>query len=381
MKDYGRGVNTPIQPSTTFRQDDPRNITDEFTTGLHGPLYQRFGHPNYEDLCVRLSKMEAGEHACLFASGIAATFALFFSQMSVGDHMVVSSRIYGGTRGQIAMLADKFKWKVSVVDITDHDAVRKACKKNTKIVFAEGLSNPEIIRSDVAALAKICHSRNREILLCIDNTFTPLVLQPLLLGADVVMHSLTKYVNGRSDAMGGALVGTKEFIDALTHPTLGEAPLIGAVLHPPVAQEMAERFYHIEYRVLEASKRASKLRALFHGVGLRVHHHPGSSVLSVEFLTEEYGVNFVNAIARREVDDPLLGAQPLGVSAVSLGSAHTYLWCTTRARVENKMKKWPLLPFSPVPYGFVRVAVGYSGDFTTQFAQFKEVLNELGYPN
>ena len=88
------------------------------------------------------------------------------------------------------------------------------------------------------------HSKKRNILLVIDNTFTPLILRPLLLGADVVMHSLTKYVNGNSDAMGGALVGKKEFLSALAHPSHGEVPLIGGVLHPPVAQEMANRFVY-----------------------------------------------------------------------------------------------------------------------------------------
>lgn len=398
MKDYSKGVNTPIYPSTTFGISDPYEMAKWFAKEIPEgmSLYGRFGHQNYKDLCVRLSRMEGGESAAVFGSGMAATFLLFFSTLSIGDHIVVSSRIYGGTRGQLAMLAAKLRLKVSVVDMADLPAVERACRKKTKLLFAESISNPEVVVTDIAGLHRICHSKKRNILLAIDNTFGPLIVRPLLLGADVVMHSLTKFVNGMSKAMGGALVGTKTFIDALLHPTRGEAPLIGAVLHPPVAQEMAENFYHIKYRVREASERAMKIAGLFARAGLRTHYplieqrplgvlngmgfEMGGGVLAIAFPTEDDGVRFVKAVVQEEIDDPLLGPEePLAINAVSLGSTHTYVWCITEARVQSKATKWPPLPFAPVPYGFVRIAVGYAGDFSLQLSRFETVLKRLGY--
>src|SRR3989344_2721804 len=394
------GVNTPIYPSSTFMVSGARKPTEYFTQGIPDGefLYQRFGHPNYKDLCVRLACMECGEDALLFASGMAATFALFFATLSIGDHIVVSSRIYGGTRGQIAMLAHKLRLKVSIVDIADLDAVSRACTKKTKVFFAESVSNPEVTVADVASIDRICHSKGKNILLVIDNTFTPLIVRPLTFGADVVMHSLTKYVNGRSDAMGGALVGKRSFIDTLRHPALGEAPLIGGVLDPKVAQEMAERFYQIEDRVEKASERAFQLAQILKRAGFSVHYpmlsldrcpagvlcgtgkEQGGGVLSVAFPTEVDGVRFVEAMAAEMFDDPLLGPWSLAYPAVSLGSAHTYVWCTTEARVQGEMKKWPPLPFASVPNGFVRIAVGDARDQAVFLLRFKKVLKGLGIP-
>lgn len=393
------GVNTPVYPSVTFGFEDARRIAEVFTGGLPDGeyLYGRFGHPNYRDLCVRLACMEGGEKALVFASGIAAIFTLFFAKLDVGDHIVVSSRLYGGTRGQFAMLAKKLRLKISIVDVTDHAAVCAACRRNTKIVYAESVSNPETVVTDVEALSRICHKKAKRSLLVIDNTFTPLIMRPLELGADVVMHSLTKSVSGRSDVMGGALIGRKALMDGLEHPLHGEASLIGALLHPPVAQEMSERFYQIADRVREGSERALLVGQLFERAGLKTHYpmlassrpigalsglggtEMGGAVLSVTFPTEADGVRFVDAMQNTIFEDPLLGKTTLGISAVSLGSSHTYVWCTTKALTQGGAMKWPQLPFPSVPFGFVRIAVGYAGDRGLVVGGFQKVLSSLGY--
>jgi methionine-gamma-lyase len=375
--------------------NDPRLPAEYFANGIpEGEyLYGRFGHPNYVDLQERLSHMECGEDALLFGSGIAATFTLFFAQLAVGDHIVVSSRIYGGTRGQLAMLAQKLRLKVSVVDVLDLDAVAKACRKNTKLMYVESASNPEVIFADIPKLAAICHTKERNILFVVDNTFTPLVIRPLTLGADVVMHSLTKYVSGRSDMMGGALIGSKALMQSIVHPGTGEASLIGGMLHPPVAQEMAERFYQIEGRVREAGERAAYLAEYFRGRGYAVqyptscpmsHTHYGDQpestyggVFSVHFASVEEGVHFVDLACAEMLDDPMLGKHPLAAPMVSLGSAHTYVWCATEAYVQSTVTKWKPLPFARVPFGSVRIAVGYAGTRALCFKGFENVLRKL----
>ena len=259
------GVNTPIYRSITHRFRDAREITSVFSgnlpTGVE--LYGRFGDQNYHNLCTCLTKMEGGESALIFASGIAATSALFWSILSVGDHILVSSRIYGGTRGQIAMYANKFRLDVCIVDVTDIASVESALRPDTKMLFVETVSNPDMVVADISALAKLCHSGGNDARLVVDNTFTPLIARPLHVGADVVMHSLTKYVSGKSDGLAGALIGPKKLLDAIAHPSTGEGPLLGAVLHAPYAEELADRFAYLEYRVREASERAHVLAKLF----------------------------------------------------------------------------------------------------------------------
>lgn len=395
MHDNRLGINIPIYPSITFGVSDPRKPAEYFANGIpEGEyLYGRFGHPNYTDLRKRLSLIEGGEDALLFGSGIAATFTLFFHKLTIGDHIVVSSRLYGGTRGQLAMLADKLRLKVSVVDVLDMSAVRKACTPKTKLMFVEAQSNPEVVFADIPQLASICHTKKRNILLVVDNTFTMLVVRPLKLGADVVMHSLTKYVSGRSDMMGGALIGTKKLMQSIAHPGTGEASLVGAMLHPPVAQEMAERLYQIEDRVREAGVRAQHLARLFREHHLKVHYptscpmkdthfgdQPDSSyggVFSVHFYDEDEGVRFVDLACKEMLDDPMLGKHPLAASMVSLGSAHTYVWCATEAYVQSTVTKWKPLPFARVPFGSVRIAVGYAGDRAQCFKGFENVLQKL----
>ncbi len=392
------GVNTPIHRSITHRFPDARDISNVFSgnlpDGVH--LYGRFGDPNYVDLCTCLAKMEGGESALVFASGMAATFALFWSTLSVGDHIVVSSRIYGGTRGQIAMMADKLHLHVHVVDITDHALVRSVMHSRTKMLFAETISNPDMVVADIAMLATICKERGNDALFVVDNTFSALIARPLLLGADVVMHSLTKYVSGRSDGLAGALVGKKQLMDNMAHPATGEASFLGAVLHAPYAQELADRFTYIAYRVREASARAYALAELFARAGLCVHYpllamnHPinilssmgsamGGGVFSVAFASEDEAVLFTNHANSMMVKEPLIPDGTLSITAVSLGSSHTYMWCTTEARAQSKNTKWQALPFHPVPLGFVRIAVGYGGDANVCVAAFAQLLNELGY--
>ncbi len=400
-----RGVNTPVYKSITFPVTDAHAPGKMFRDGLRPgeQLYGRFGHPNNEELADRLSRMEGGSGAVLFASGMCASFTLIYALTEIGDHIVVSSRIYGGTRGQLGMHAKKLGLNVTVVDITDLDAVARACTNKTKFLFVETVSNPDMVVPHISALAKICHVHGeggRDILLIVDNTFTPLIARPILFGADFVYHSLTKILSGRSDLMGGAVIASpkrKQFLEGMAHPATGEASLIGGIIHYEVAQEIAERFAQLADRVVEASERATLLAKLFVRAGLQVHYpllsnlpaHAelsnqggmllGGGVFSVAFSSEEEGARFVDYVKDVVVHDPLFGAQPLAIPAVSLGSAHTYVWCTTEARAQGLVTKWPALPFAPVPFGFVRIAVGYMGDRSLVLQSFEDALKALNY--
>lgn len=188
-------VITPIYQTSTFRQ--PR-------VGEHlGYEYARTGNPTRTALQEVLASLEGAEQAVCFASGLAAEDAVF-RLLSPGDHVVMANDVYGGTWRQISKVHQRFGIEVTAVDLADLDATRAAMRPETRLLWAETPSNPLLKILDLSALAQIAHDHDAR--LVADNTFaTPYLQQPLGLGADVVVHSTTKYLGGHSDVVGGAV--------------------------------------------------------------------------------------------------------------------------------------------------------------------------------
>ena len=170
----------------------------------HGHIYSRSSNPGRAALEILLSELEAGAAAAAFGSGSAASLAVFQS-MAPGDHVIAPDDVYHGTRTQLRELLARWGLSHSLVDLTDLDAVRAAVTPATKLIWAETPSNPLLKVSDIAGLADIAHAAGAA--LVVDSTFaTPVIQQPLRLGADLVMHSTTKYLGGHSDVLGGAVI-------------------------------------------------------------------------------------------------------------------------------------------------------------------------------
>lgn len=390
------GVNSPSIPSVTFSVADPHDIADCFAAGIPDGMYiyGRFGHPNFRELEVALAHLEGGERTLLFASGLGASMALFMSVLSPGDHVVVSRYLYGGTRGQLAYLSAKIGIRVSVVDILDLVTVEQALSDpNTKLCFVESISNPELVVAPIREIATLTKSNGRTVLFAVDNTFAPDLIHPLRHGADVVTHSLTKYVSGRSDVMAGAIIATRDLIEKIVHPSSGAAPLLGSVLHHQVAHELAARMNDLTHHVRETSERAEYIADMLKGEGFDVRYPTidarsiggaqtlrqlytggfAGGVLSVGFPNEDEGVRFLKIVSQTMITRR--GEEgPLAIPAVSLGSSHTYVWCFTEARVK-KMQALTPLPFAPIPFGFVRVAVGYEGTRNEVYAAWRAAIN------
>lgn len=189
-------VNPPVFLSSTFAQSSP---------GKHqGFEYARSGNPTRKALEGVLASIEGGEHACAFSSGLGATDSII-KLLSAGDHCVVADDVYGGTFRIFDKTYTRFGVEFSFVDTTKIENVAAAIKPNTKMLFLETPSNPLLKISDIAALAKL--AKDRGVISVVDNTFaSPYLQQPLTLGADVVMHSCTKYLGGHSDVVMGAAV-------------------------------------------------------------------------------------------------------------------------------------------------------------------------------
>ncbi len=191
-------VNVPIYASSTFAQDG--------VGGLRGGFeYARTGNPTRTALEANLAALESGRFGRAFASGMAATDCALRATLRPGDHLVIPNDAYGGTFRLIDKVFTQWGIEYSVAQVSDPDSVRNALRPNTKLVWVETPTNPLLNIADIAALADIAHGAGAK--LVVDNTFaTPYLQQPLLLGADIVTHSTTKYLGGHSDVVGGALI-------------------------------------------------------------------------------------------------------------------------------------------------------------------------------
>ena len=188
----------PIYQTSTFVQDG--------IGGFRGGYeYNRAGNPTRSALEVQLAALEGGSHARSFASGLAAEDALLRSILKPGDHVILGNDVYGGTYRLLTAVFGPWGVETTTLELSDHDALRAGIRPTTKVVWVETPSNPLLKITDIAALADIAHGAGA--LLVVDNTFaSPALQRPFELGADVVVHSTTKYLGGHSDVLGGAVV-------------------------------------------------------------------------------------------------------------------------------------------------------------------------------
>jgi methionine-gamma-lyase len=204
----------PIYQTVNFDYRSVEEADSILTEKKKGYIYSRYRNPTVDALCEKVCAIEEGEACCAFTSGMSAISSCFLSILQSGDHVVVSNRIYGGTHGLLTSHLSKMNIEISFVDTTDPLVVERSMKDNTKIVYAEPLSNPTLDVTDIAALSRISFKNGA--LLLVDNTFTPPPLfYPLKVGADVCIHSVTKYLSGHGDIVGGIVTGKGVFMKSL----------------------------------------------------------------------------------------------------------------------------------------------------------------------
>ncbi|MFZ2530759.1 MAG: cystathionine gamma-synthase [Rhodococcus sp. (in: high G+C Gram-positive bacteria)] len=198
-------VNVPIYASSTFAQDGVGSMRNGFE-------YARTGNPTRRPLEANLAAIENGSYGRAFGSGMAATDCVLRSMLRPGDHLVIPNDAYGGTFRLIDKVFTQWGIEYTPVAVNDVDEVRAAIRPETKIVWIETPTNPLLNIGDIAAIAEVAHDGNAKMV--VDNTFaSPYLQQPLTLGADIVLHSTTKYIGGHSDVVGGALVTNDEELD------------------------------------------------------------------------------------------------------------------------------------------------------------------------
>lgn len=226
--DEGTGaIRTPIVMANSYRL--PENPAGMDWSDVDGLSYTRNGGVNQFALEQKLAALEGGEAAAAFATGVAALHGVFFTLLNSGDHVVVSNVTYEAVWRLFGeLLPERYGIEATFVDVDDLDAVRAAMRPNTKLIHTETIANPTTQVSDVAALAEIAHDAGAK--LSVDGTFTPPPLyRPLADGADIVIHSLTKFINGHGDAMGGIVVGDAETVRRIKHDAMVD---VGGVISP-----------------------------------------------------------------------------------------------------------------------------------------------------
>ena len=201
---FGSAV-TPIYQASTFQFKDAKHGGDCFAGRADGYIYTRIGNPTIDALENKLAELENGFRGIALASGMAAVSTVYMALLGQGKHIVSTNAVYGPSRAILERDFSRFGVEYSFIDTTDLDAIEKAIRPNTALLYIETPTNPTIEITDIAKAAKIAHKHN--ILVCVDNTFcSPYTQRPLDLGADIVLHSVTKFINGHADIVGGAIV-------------------------------------------------------------------------------------------------------------------------------------------------------------------------------
>jgi cystathionine beta-lyase/cystathionine gamma-synthase len=215
--------------SATFAPEKLTGFSARDEKDYEGFVYARVGSPTVKQLEDKLAILEGGEAALCFASGVAAAHALIAGRLSSGDHLLMPESNYVGIAELARDSLPRFGIETSYVDMTDPAAIAAAIRPNTRMLWIETPSNPAMVVTDIAAVAALAHARGvRDVVA--DSTYaTPIATRPLALGADFVMHSLTKYIGGHGDAMGGCVIGRKRDLDALN---LESTVHFGGILSP-----------------------------------------------------------------------------------------------------------------------------------------------------
>jgi len=384
------GVNMSVEASTTFTVMEPGTIPEIFA-GLKSPdeggcyLYGRHFNPTVYNLGRQLAALEGTEAAYCTSSGMGAITAAILESCNSGDHIVASNTIYGGT---YALLHDFLPAKAgihtSLVDINNHDAVTKAITSRTKVIFAESLSNPTLRVSDVPALARIAHDHNARLI--IDNTFSPLLIAPVEFGADIVVHSMTKFLSGASDIIAGAVCADQATIQNLMDLQMGPIMLLGPTMDPTVAFHLSMRVPHLPLRMTEHSRRAGIMAEMLDSHRLNVVYpglakHPDHE-LARSLFREAYGYGGVLTLdvgseeRANHLMDILQNHYRFGYMAVSLGYFDTLMSCSASS-TSSELNDADLTSAGISP-SLIRISVGYTGSLEQRLEQLQSALKDVG---
>lgn len=378
------GVNPSISDSSTYTFLSAKTMFDTFEGNADGCyLYSRHSSPSNLYLGEALAAMEGTETANVAASGMGAITPVLLQLCAAGDHIVSSRTIYGGTYAFLKNFTPRFGISTSFVNITNLSAVEAAITKSTKVLYCEAVSNPLLEVADIKGLAALAKKHNLK--LVVDNTFSPLSISPAKLGADVVIHSLTKFINGSSDTVGGVICGTKEFIDDLRNVNTGASMLLGSTMDSFRSASILKNLRTLHIRIKQHSKNAQYLAEQFEKDGLKTVY-PGlqshsSHQLFKSMMHKEYGFGGmltidVGSLEKANALMELMQERNLGYLAVSLGFYKT-LFSTPGSSTSSEIPEEEQKEMG-LSDGLIRFSIGLDNDIERTYLMMKDCMMELG---
>ncbi|ETN95824.1 aminotransferase class I/II-fold pyridoxal phosphate-dependent enzyme [Zhouia amylolytica] len=377
------GVNPSISDSSTYTFLSAKTMFDTFEGNTEGCyLYSRHSSPSNLYLGEALAAMEGTETANVTASGMGAITAVIMQLCGTGDHIVTSRTIYGGTYAFMKNFLPKLNINTSFVDITKLDTVEAAITPETKVLYCEAISNPLLEVADIQGLSEIAKKHN--IPLVVDNTFSPLNISPAKLGADVVIHSLTKFINGSSDCVGGVVCGTTEFCLSLKDVNDGAGMLLGSTMDSYRAASILKNMRTLHIRVKKHSENAHYLAERFEQDGLKVSYpglssHPGHTLMEKQ-VNKEYGYGGMVTIdvgSLEKANDlmELMQDRNLGYLAVSLGFYKT-LFSAPGTSTSSEIPEEEQVEMG-LTDGLIRFSIGLDNDIERTYSLMKQCMIEL----
>ena len=377
------GVNPSISDSSTYTFLSAKAMFDTFEGNTEGCyLYSRHSSPSNLYLSEALAKMEGTESANVTASGMGAITSTLLQLCKSGDHIISSRTIYGGTYAFMKNFLPGLNIQTDFIDINNLEKIEQSIKPGTKLIFCESVSNPLLEIANIKALSKIAKKHNLKLI--VDNTFSPLTLAPNFLGADIIIHSLTKFINGSSDAIGGVICAPQEFINDLKNVNSGACMLLGPTLDSLRAASILKNLRTLHIRIKKHSENALFLAENLEKEGLTVKYpglksHPQHALYS-EMIQSEYGFGGLLTLDVKTADKAdqlmeLMQKENLGYLAVSLGFYKTLFTAsgssTSSEIPEDEQEEMGLSK------GLIRLSIGLDHDIKRTFEKMRECMKKV----
>lgn len=375
---YG-ALTTPIYQTSTFVFEDCKQGGNRFAGEESGFIYSRLGNPTSSVLEEKIANLEGGEAAAVTSSGMGAITSALWTICKAGDHIIADGTLYGCTFAYLSHGISRYGVEVTFLDTSDLDALKAALQPNTKVVYLETPANPNLKITDIRAVSDLVHGFNPEIKVVCDNTFaTPYLQRPLELGADVVVHSATKYLNGHGDVIAGVVVGKADYIAEVR--LFGIKDMTGSVLGPFESFLILRGLKTMEIRMERHCASAQKVAEF-----LKDHpavesisfpglpEHPGYEVAKKQMLLPGAMISF-EVKGGRANGAKLLDSLEMCSLAVSLGDAETLI--EHPASMTHSPYSAEELKEVGISEGLVRLSVGLE-NVEDIIADLKQGLDKL----
>ena len=372
-------LSTPIYQTSTFVFDSCEQGGRRFAGAENGYIYSRLGNPTTSVLEEKVAALEGGEACVATASGMGAISSCLWTIAAAGKHILADSTLYGCTFALLNHGVTRYGVEVDFIDTSDLEAVKAHLKENTVAVYLETPANPTLKISDIAAVAQAAHAYNPNIKVVCDNTFaSPALQNPLSLGADVVVHSATKYLNGHGDVVAGFVVGKADFINQVR--MFGLKDMTGAVMDPFAAFLILRGLKTLELRMERHCDNAARIAEFLaeHPAVEKVYYpglstHPGHEIAARQ-MRRFGGMLSFEVRGGRAAGMKLVNSLHLITVAVSLGDAESLIEhpasMTHSTYSEEELREAGIAP------GLIRLSAGLENG-EDLIADLKQALDQL----